>query len=420
MSVRSVVATMIVAVALAGGTAGITAAQGQPAGVETAMIETARMAETTVVFGQVVAERESAVAARVPGIAAGIPVRVGSRVAAGDVLAQLDTELLGIELDRAETELAIAEAGVLVAQAGLDRADKAFRRAETLRAGANISDATLEDRASAMAEARGTYQQALARVAAARNAMDRAEYNLRNATVRAPFDGVVLDVATEIGQYVSAGSQVVSLLDIGRLEVQASVPARLIPALDPERPVSGQTGTGAPIELRLRAILPTEFSATHTRPVLFDLVDAESGVAVGQSVTLDLPVSEARDVVVVPKDALIQSGGGWSVFVNADGTAAPRPVEIGAAIGGAYEVLSGLAPGEEVVVRGNERLRPGQEIAPMNAADVPPDGPAQARGPAAAPADVAAEEGRLRPSGAATGAAADETAAVTDTRSGRG
>ena len=55
------------------------------------------------------------------------------------------------------------------------------------------------------------------------------------------------------------------------------------------------------------------------------------------------------------------------VFVNADGTAQPRPVDIGAAMAGGFEVLSGLTPGDQVVVRGNERLRPGQSIMSTNA-----------------------------------------------------
>jgi multidrug efflux pump subunit AcrA (membrane-fusion protein) len=64
------------------------------------------------------------------------------------------------------------------------------------------------------------------------------------------------------------------------------------------------------------------------------------------------------------KDALVQARGGWTVFVAEDGKAQPRAVNIGVALGDQYEVLSGLAPGDQVVVRGNERLRPGQDIAP--------------------------------------------------------
>ncbi|MGB1208215.1 MAG: efflux RND transporter periplasmic adaptor subunit, partial [Paracoccaceae bacterium] len=127
-------------------------------------------------------------------------------------------------------------------------------------------------------------------------------------------------------------------------------------------PVQARTDAGNTLTMTLRAILPTEFTSTRTRPVRFDLTGDTATTAVGQAVTLDLPVSAPRDMLVVPKDALVQAGGGWRVFVNDDGKASPRSVTIGAAIGDSFAVLSGLAPGDEVVVRGNERLRPGQAI----------------------------------------------------------
>ena len=92
-------------------------AQGRPAGVATAMVESSTMSETVTVFGEVVTGRESAVAARVAGVAERVPLRVGDRVAEGDVLAQLDTELLQIEKDQAEAQIDIARGAVAVAEA---------------------------------------------------------------------------------------------------------------------------------------------------------------------------------------------------------------------------------------------------------------------------------------------------------------
>ena len=307
-------------------------AQGRPAGVSTQVVTTREMAETVSVFGQVVAGRESAVATRVAGIAKEVPIRVGARVQEGDVLARMDTERLEIDLSVAEAEIAIAEAGIAVAEARLERAEKALRRAEDLRANSTIAEAQLDDRASDYAEAIGSRQQALARITSARNAMNIARYNLENATVRAPFDGVVLQVSTEVGEFVSAGSEVATLVDTGSMEIEANVPARFINALNPDVRVPAKTDTGGALDLSLRAILPTEFSATRTRPVLFD-INGPSDVAVGQSVTLDVPISAAREVVVVPKDALVQARGGWSAFVNDGGKASPRTVVVGAALG---------------------------------------------------------------------------------------
>lgn len=339
-------------------------AQGRPAGVSTALVGTSQMAETVAVFGEVVAGRESAVAARVGGIAQDVPIQVGDLVSEGDILARLDPELLEIELAQAEAQIAIAQAGISVSEARLDRAEKAFRRAETLRQNSTIAEAQLEERASDFAEARGAQQEALARIQASQNALEQARYRLDNAVVRAPFDAVILDVATEVGQFIASGSQVATLIDTSALEIEANVPSRFVSALRSDQSVTATTDVGDTITLTLRAVLPTEFAATRTRPVRFEIEDGTAAIAVGQTVTLSVPVSAPRDVLVVPKDALVQAQGGWSVFVNEDGKAMPRIVEIGAALNNSFEVLSGLAEGDEVVVRGNERLRPGQEIAP--------------------------------------------------------
>ncbi|MEO1680974.1 MAG: efflux RND transporter periplasmic adaptor subunit [Pseudomonadota bacterium] len=362
---------------------GAASAQGRPAMVGIETVSTMEMAETVAVFGEVVSGRQSRVAARVAGIAADVPLRVGDRVSEGDLLARIDTELFEIGLAQAQAEIVIAEAGIATVEARLERAQNALSRAESLIENSAIAEAQLEDRRTEFAEVLGARQEARARIDAARTALRRSEYEVTNATIRAPFDGVVVDVATELGQFVAAGSEIATLVDTGAMEVEANVPARFVAALAPDLEVSGMADAGGALVLRLRAILPTEFSSTRTRPVRFDLMASDAPSAVGQSVTLQIPVSAPREVVAVPKDALIQARGGWSVFVAADGKAQPRTVEIGAALGDRFEVVSGLAEGDVVVVRGNERLRPGQDIMPQpNAAPEGGDG-----APAASPAE---------------------------------
>lgn len=351
------------------------AAQGGPAGVSTEVVSLREVAETVSVFGQVVAGRQSDVATRVVGVVEGSDFRVGDTVKAGDIIFRLDTERLDIELDQARAELAIAEAGVVVAEARVERTRKALERTRTLVANATVSQAQLDDRNGEYAEALGSLQQAEARITAAKAGLSAATYNAENAIIRAPFDGAILEVTAEVGEFVSAGAVVVRLLDSGSLEVEANVPSRFIGALQSDQTVTARTDAGGELTMELRAILPTEFSSTRTRPVRFSISSDKTEIAVGQTVTLDVPVSRPEEVLIVPKDAVVQSGGGWQVFVNDGGTAAPRRVEIGRSIGNAFEVLGGLELGDEVVVRGNERLRPGQEIAPtpVNAGKAGPD-----------------------------------------------
>ncbi|MFY0691731.1 MAG: efflux RND transporter periplasmic adaptor subunit [Paracoccaceae bacterium] len=339
-------------------------AQGRPAGVVTDTVRMERVSETVPVFGELVAGRESRVAARITGVADSVPVQVGDRVAEGDILAEIDRELLEIQVARAEADLTVAKASAATAETQVENARTAFERASSLRANSIIAEAAFEERQSALAVAEGTRAEAEARIAASRVALRRAQYDLDNATVRAPFDGIIVEVGTEVGQFVSSGTDVARLIDIDGVEVEANVPARYVDALEADVEVAARTDAGGAMTLRLRATLPTEFSATRTRPVIFEVLSKEGAPAAGQSVTLNLPISAPRDVLAVPKDALIQSRGGWQVFLAQEGKATPRTVEIGSALGDRYEVLSGLTEGDIVVVRGNERLRPGQDIAP--------------------------------------------------------
>jgi RND family efflux transporter MFP subunit len=337
-------------------------AQERPAGVVTDLVVEEETAETVAVFGELVAGRQSRVAARIAGVADHVLVEVGDRVSKGDVIAEIDGELLRIEVARAEAELAVAEASADTARSRVANAQMSFDRAESLRQSSVIADAAFEERQSALLVAKGSRAEAEARIGTARAALQRALYDLEYAVVRAPFDGVIVEVGTEVGQFVALGTEVARLIDTSDMEVEANVPARFVDALRPDVEVAGETDAGGAMVLRLRATLPTEFSATRTRPVIFDVVSKEGTPAAGQSVTLNVPISAPRNVAAVPKDALIQERGGWQVFVAEDGVAQPRTVEIGAALGDRYEVVSGLSAGDIVVVRGNERLRPGQAI----------------------------------------------------------
>ncbi len=343
-------------------------AQGGPSLVVTERVEMRTLAETRPIFGEVVAQRDSAIAARVAGIVDEVRILVGDQIEPGDVLAVLDRQLIEIELAQAEASLAESEAGIEVAEARVIRTQDVFNRTDALRGSSAFSEGRLEDTRGAFSEARGQLAEAQARLLNAQAALERARYNFERAEITAPFRGIVLSVETDPGQFISAGEPVARLLDVTTLEIEANVPAQYIEGLSPELVLSGETEEGTPLALTVRAILPTEFAATRTRPVRFttDLQALTRRVAVGQSITVSVPTDAPRDALTVPKDALTQSAAGWSVFVDEEGVATPRTVQIGVAMGDRFELLGGLNEGDFVVVRGNERLFPGQPIQATN------------------------------------------------------
>lgn len=338
-------------------------------GVEKVQIET--VAETVPLFAEVVTSREGTIASRIAGTVGEVLVLEGAVVEEGDVLARLDTELLEILARQADARLAEAQAGITIAESNLNRATNALARVEGLRDTASFSISRFDDAQSDYFQAEGTLAEAQARVKTAEATLAETRYQLDRAEIIAPFPGIVLEVTTNPGEFISSGAPVVSLLDTESIEIEASVPSRFVGVLKPGLGVEGYTETGEIMALEVRVLLPVENTATRTRPVRFiseQLADLNA-LAIGQSITVNIPISAPREVLSVPKDALVQARGGWTVFVASEGTAQPRTVEIGVALGDRFEVLSGLAEGDVVVTRGNERLRPGQEIAPMTASN---------------------------------------------------
>ncbi|MEO1363952.1 MAG: efflux RND transporter periplasmic adaptor subunit [Pseudomonadota bacterium] len=341
-------------------------AQGRAAAVGVQTVEARTLSETVPVFAEIVTARNGAVASRVAGSIDAINVLAGTQVQEGDVLVVLNRDLLTIRLRQARAQIAEAEASLATGEVRLASAQTSFERVNALRDSASFSQGRFDDAQSDVQVARAQLAEAQARLESGNAQLAEAEYQLERSMIRAPFSGVVLDVQTIPGAFIQAGAPVVTILDTDSFEIEASIPARFVADLRPGQQVSAALETGAALDLTLRAILPVEDPSTRTRAVRFSASGLAEmrNLAVGQSLTVDVPVGEAREVLSVPKDALVQARGGWTVFVAADGKAQPRTIQIGVPAGDRYEVISGLAPGDQVVVRGNERLRPGQDIAP--------------------------------------------------------
>lgn len=341
-------------------------AQGRATAVGVQTVEERTLSETVPVFAEVITARDGSVASRVAGTVEQVNVLAGTQVNKGDLLVELDRELLEILVVQSEAQMTEAEAGIATARVRLDRAQTTFARIEALRGSSSFSQGRFDDAQSDVSEARSQLTEAQAREKSTEARLAETRYQLERSTIRAPFPGTVIEVNTIPGAFIAAGTPVVRLLDTDAFEVEASVPARYVRDLAEGQVLQAITDSGQSLELTLRAFLPIEDASTRTRAVRFSLSDAGTlaDAAVGQSVTVQIPIGEARPVVSVPKDALVQARGGWTVFVAEEGTAQPRSVQIGLAMGDRYEVLSGLQPGDTVVVRGNERLRPGQEITP--------------------------------------------------------
>ncbi len=322
------------------------------------------LSQTVPVIGRLVAKQSGIVAARIGGPVADMRVSVGDRVQEGDVLAVLDSTRLKRQRALLVAETAETEAQIKLAEAQLALRRQELARLEGLRDSAAFSKGRHEDSRQQVVVAEASIGAAFARHERALANLALAEIDLRNAQVRAPYAGVITLEHTETGSFVAVGGPVVSMLSDRKLEIEADVPAAQIPALEAGVVVALTLDDGTGHDAVVRAIVPQENPLTRTRQVRFTPDDEmyRRVLAVNQSVVVNLPLGPYREVVTVHKDAVITSGGQSFVYIAADGKADMRPIKTGAAVGGRFEVLSGIAPGELAVIRGNERLRPGQDI----------------------------------------------------------
>ena len=322
------------------------------------------LVETAPVFGRLVSRMRGSVAAQTVGAVTEMRVQVGDRVAKGDVLAVLDIEKLTSERDaRAATADAVA-ARAVAAGARLERVEQEIARYEKLRRSAAFSKARFQDKEQERAWLRSELDAARAQLVQARAGLALAEMDLARGTVRAPYDGVVTALHTEIGSYLKEGGAVVALVNDRKLEIEADVPAARIAALAPGAEVVLLLPDGTTHSARVRAVVPDENAMTRTRLVRFtpDFGQTAVPLAANAAATVVLPVGDAAPALTVHKDAIVRQGQQALVFVAKEGKADRRRVRLGRASGARFEVLDGLAEGDLAIVRGNERLRPGQPV----------------------------------------------------------
>ena len=324
--------------------------------VDAVRVESVR--ESISVVGRFVSVQKGIVATQTEGAVAGILADVGARVSAGQPLAQLDVERLSLRRDKWKAQLDVARALEGQARASLALEQQNLDRVAELEDSAAFSQARQDDQVQQVAMMTALVTSAGARIDEAESNLALAEVDLAGATIRAPYDGVIVLRHTEVGSYLDGGDSVFTMVNDTAMEAEADVPAASISGRAEGVAVTLTFEDGSSRNATVRAIGVAEDAQTRTRPVRFAL-DWQPGpgeIADGQSVIVALPAAATQEAVTVSKDAVLRDGGVASVFVVSDGVARSREVVLGAAVGARFVVLEGLADGDLVVVRGNEAL----------------------------------------------------------------
>jgi len=303
------------------------------------------LAPSVEVPGTVVSRFDSRLAAELEAKLVWI-AEVGTEVKKGDTVARLEDFTFKIREMEAQSLVDREAALVVFLESEMERLQQLSEQ--------NLSAKSQLDRtASDLSIARSDHRIAEAQLGYAKIAMHVTQ-------VRAPFDGVVTERLRNLGERLGVSDEVVRLVNPNSLEVIARAPLSTVNFIN-QGDVLSLRNDYRSSDAAIRTIVPFGNPQSH----MFEIrLDVESEIwTVGESVRLTMPTAVAKEVLAVPRDALILRREGTSVFkVKDDSTVSQVNVIVGLGAGHLIEVFGELSAGDEIVVRGAEGLSDGMAI----------------------------------------------------------
>ncbi len=391
---------------------GLLLAQGGPAHVEVAAVIAKSVVPGRTFVGTVVPSRVSTVGTEVEGLVVAYLVDEGDRVEAEQPLCRLRTRALEIALAGAQAQLRLRQQELIELENGARPEERAQAQARLGQAKADLELArwkrertralfekgsVTEDevKETSLAALRGEEkvreeeegvalveagpraerkEQARANVAVQQAVVDRLDEDLKRHTILAPFAGYVVREHVEVGQWLGKGSPVVEIAALDEVDILLPVLEDYVTGIRVGARAAVTVGAlaGAAREGKVVHVVPSGDPRARTFPVKVRVPNPPERGAVrlkaGMFARVVLAVGEPAPALLVPKDALVLGGPSPIVYVVDEpaSTVRPVPVEAGLAEDGLIVVTGPLAEGQKVVVRGNERLRPGQPVVVVN------------------------------------------------------
>lgn len=318
--------------------------------VRVAPVEIKPVAEQISLVGTTEAVAESTIASEVAGVVEHFPVREGDYVRKGDLLVQLRITYRKLRLKgaRASRERTLAS---------LKNAEKELNRVSKLREANSVSEKAYDD---ALYNHRALSQELL------RNEVEieQLQYDIDQTRVAAPFSGFVAREHTQVGEWISAGGPVVTLIDLGSVRITVDVPERYIVKMTPAGQADVRIAALSDERLSgdITGILPQGNPDARTFPVRVTVANPGLKIKSSMEASVTFNLADRKDAMLVPKDAIVTSGARRHVVTVVDGLAMPVGVKIAGYYGSSVAVEGNLKAGDTVVIRGNERLRPGQAV----------------------------------------------------------
>jgi RND family efflux transporter MFP subunit len=327
--------------------------------------------------GYVTPRRRATVAAKITARVVDVYVDEGMVVTEGQVLARLDDADAQRRLLAVRTQRDATAAQIRSLEVNLANAEREFRRQEDLEKRGYSSTQDLDTARTTAESLRAQIAATKEEVRAADAQIAVAQQDVDNCTVRAPFAGVVVSKDAQRGEMVSPISAgggftrtgIATIVDMTSIEIEVDVNESYIARVERGQRVEAVLDAYPDwrIPAKVRTVIPTadRQKATVKVRISFDKLDPRILPDMGAKVSFlagEQPAGQAKARAIVPRDAVSEAGGKPAVFVCRAGRLERRAVTLGNTGATDVEIMAGLSPGEEVVVKGPAGLRDGQRV----------------------------------------------------------
>ncbi len=322
--------------------------------VKVESVRRARLAGAGRVTGTVRAFHRARITAETQGRVVARVVEPGAQLEKGGVLLELEASRLHLEVRRTEASLQLS-------RTVLAHAEREFERGELLSAELAISAQRRDDLRLALDRARDE-------VVLAEVARDTAERNHADSRIEAPFAGSVDSIDVNVGDFVSPGTPVATMVDLSRVRIYAGVTAREAARLTPgsKARVSFADLGGRSFEATLQSVGRVSNSADGTYEIELWMYNTDALMRDGLVARVELPNEARAQYMLAPRSALLRRAGRPEVFVVVDeagrSVARSRILRTGRSDGKWVEILDGLEAGDRVVYVGLFALADGSVV----------------------------------------------------------
>jgi RND family efflux transporter MFP subunit len=325
--------------------------------VETDAVKRLEFHDQITLVGRTRALANSRIVAEVSGRVVRIGALEGTWLRRGEVLVSVDPRRIQYALEAKRAEVAQARA-----QAELAR--KELERSENLHGQTLVSEGELDEDEANATRAAEWHKQMVAQE-------KQLALDLKNCTIRAPYDGYTVSKLIDVGEWVDPGTPVYEMVDLDEVKVYVDLPERYFGhvAIGGEVAIAVSGNTEAPVTGAVVGIAPNASEDTHTYRVIVTVDNEEHRLGGGMLVRATLSLDDKFTSLAVSKDAIVRQGMQTMVYTVVDGKATPIQVTVGSTDGNMIAVAGdGLSEGMPVVIRGNERIFPGSPVRKAEAA----------------------------------------------------